>query len=317
MRFLVTGGCGFIGSRLAHSLLGDGHEVVVLDDLSTGSRRALPDGAVLVEWELAAAPGLETLKSVDGIFHLAAVSSVEAAEADPARARRVNVEGTEAIFELACVARTKCVPLVFASSAAVYGKRLTAPASEAEAPEPLGVYGHTKLAAEEISASAFTSYGIPSIGIRLFNVYGPWASLETPPPGVIATFSRQMLAGNHITIQGDGRQQRDFLYIDDAVCLLRAAMSSIRRSPKQLVVNGCTGVGTSIIDLAGHLSALSPQPFSWVHAAGRPSDIPLSIGNPTLAGELLRFYPKTKLREGLSQLIGAMAPELVQNGSER
>lgn len=317
MRFLVTGGCGFIGSRLAQCLLDDGHEVVVLDDLSTGSRSALPDGATLVEGELAAAPGLETLKALDGIFHLAAVSSVEAAEADPARARRVNVEGTEAIFELARVARSTCVPVVFASSAAVYGKRLTSPAREAEAPQPLGVYGHTKLGAEEIAASAFTSYASPSVGIRLFNVYGPWACRATPPPGVIATFSKQMLAGGHVTIQGDGRQQRDFIHIDDAVCLLRVAMSHISHSPKQLVVNGCTGIGTSIIDLAGHLSALSPQPLAWNHAAGRPSDILLSIGNPKRAGELLRFYSKTKLREGLSQLIGAMAANFAHNGSER
>ncbi len=252
-----------------------------------------------------------------GFFHLAAVSSVEAAEADPARARRVNVEGTGAIFELARVARSRCVPLVFASSAAVYGKRLASPAHEAEAPQPFGVYGHTKLGAEEIAASAFTSYASPSVGIRLFNVYGPWACRATPPPGVIATFSMQMLAGGHLTIQGDGRQQRDFIHIDDAVCLLRVAMSHISRSPKQLVVNGCTGIGTSIIDLAGHLSALSPQPLAWVHGAGRPCDIPLSIGNPKRAGELLRFYAKTKLQEGLSQLIGAMAPDLAHYGSER
>lgn len=316
MRFLITGGCGFIGSRLVHRLLADGHEAVVLDDLSTGDRRTLPAGACLMEADIAAAADLlQDQGPLDGIFHLAAVSSVEEAETDPARARRVNVAGTEAIFKLASGAGN--APVVLASSAAVYGDRLTGPAGEAEIPRPLGVYGHTKLAAEEIAASAFASHGLPSIALRLFNVYGPWDSRAAPPPGVIATFSREMLAGNRITIQGDGRQQRDFIYIDDAVSLLWAAMSSLSRMPRHAVINGCTGIGTSIIDLAAHLSALSSQPLAWTHVAARPSDIPVSIGSPALAGQILRFYPKTRLREGLSQLIDSLAPTLAQSASER
>lgn len=131
MRYLVTGGCGFIGSRLVGALLADGHEVLVMDDLSTGSADALAEEAVLIEGQVeGVAADVTGAKPLDGIFHLAAVSSVELAEADPGRAQRVNVEGTRAILDLAAAAAPRLLPVVLASSAAVYGQVARLPISE-------------------------------------------------------------------------------------------------------------------------------------------------------------------------------------------
>jgi UDP-glucose 4-epimerase len=313
MRYLVTGGCGFIGSRLVGALLADGHEVVVMDDLSTGSADALAEEAVLIEGQVeSVAADVTGAKPLDGIFHLAAVSSVELAEADPERAQRVNVEGTRAILDLAAAAAPRPLPVVLASSAAVYGQVAKLPISEDHETRPLGIYGASKLAAEGAAAAAFQNGRVPSVAVRLFNVYGPWSLPGRPPAGVIAAFCRRIAAGESISIHGDGRQQRDFLYIDDAVTLLKVAMASISTTPRQLVVNGCTGAGTSLLDLASCLSALSPRPLAWSHSPRRPSDIAFSVGNPGLAGKLLRYYPTTRLEAGLAQVMRGGATSTLQ-----
>jgi UDP-glucose 4-epimerase len=304
MRYLVTGGCGFIGSRLVERLLAEGHEVIVLDDLSTGSANVLPPSARLIEGGVEDREAITSgTRAIDGIFHLAAVASVEAAEREPERARRVNVEGTRAMFRAAAAGGDKALPVVLASSAAVYGLAGPNPIREDQATQPAGVYGVTKLAAEDIAGEAFAEQRVPSVAVRLFNMHGPALPGVRPPAGVIGEFCRRMAAGEGLTIHGDGRQQRDFFHIDDAVALLLRAMASISRRPAHLVVNGCTGRGTSLLELASLLSSLSPRPLVWHHGPARAADIPFSVGDPSRAGHHLRYHATTRLPEALPHML--------------
>lgn len=315
MRYLVTGGCGFIGARLVTHLLSTGHEVVVLDDLSSGSVERLPAGVPLIEASVSdPLLSIASVGALDGVFHLAAVSSVEEAEASPDAAQIANVAGTRRVFEIAGSGRPQPLPVVFTSSAAVYGNAQQFPIDESHHKQPLGVYGATKLEAEREAARAFAEMSVPSIGVRLFNVYGPWPPQAPPPPGVVATFCRRLAAGDHLVMHGSGRQRRDYLYLDDAITLLTRAMAAVRHRPVHSIVNGCTGVGTSLLQIAELLSSLSPLPVTWQHAAARPTDIPYSVGNPDLAGRLLRCHPKVGLAEGLARTFDSLAPAAPTSG---
>ncbi|WP_193370908.1 NAD-dependent epimerase/dehydratase family protein [Pelagibius marinus] len=309
MRLLVTGGCGFIGSRLVRILVSAGHEVVVLDDLSTGSALRLPAGVSLIPASVSM-PNLSIASAgaLDGIFHLAAISSVEAAEANPDDTHRVNVAGTRNILALAGARHPRPLPVVFASSAAVYGNGQCHLISEDHRKRPLGTYGATKLAAEQEAKRAFDEINVPSIGIRLFNVYGPWPPQGTPPPGVIASFCRQLAAGQQLVMHGSGKQCRDYLYLDDAAALLICAMETLLRDPTHAIVNGSTGKATSLLELAELLSALFPRPIEWQWEARRRADILNSVGDPAMAEMLLCCSPKVPLSEGLARTLGGILP---------
>lgn len=305
-RYLVTGGAGFIGSHLAESLVGDGHSVRVLDDLSTGRRSNLPDGVELMVADIAdpevAGPALD---GVEACFHLAAIASVERCNRDWRRTHQVNLAGTINLFDAARrLSNDRDVPIVYASSAAVYGNCGPAPVEEEDGAHPLSAYGADKRACELHARAAGLSHGLRTLGLRFFNVYGPRQDPRSPYSGVIAIFLDRLRRGEPIEIFGDGRQVRDFTYIGDAVAALRQAITAA--SAQAPVFNICTGRGTSVRRLAETIADLCGTELVARHRPARCADVAVSIGDPRLAAEELGFCARTQLCDGLALTLDAL-----------
>lgn len=293
MKALVTGGCGFIGSHLVDRLLAEGHAVTVLDDLSSGKRDNLNQAATLVLGDVAdPAAVASAADSADVIFHLAAIASVQVCENEPERAARTNVTGSETLF---AAAAQRGIPVIYASSAAVYGDNPNLPLSEDSATGPLGNYGRHKLA-NEVSAAAS---GAVSVGLRFFNVYGPRQDAASPYSGVISKFMSNAASGKPLTFFGDGEQTRDFIYVADIVALL---MKSWQNAKGSMVLNGCTGSKTSLKQLASTIGSVVGKPLATRHDDARAGDIRHSLGNPQRARDILNFDASTPLEHGLKEL---------------
>jgi len=308
-RYLVTGGCGFIGGHLVEDLLADGHAVRVLDDLSTGSAAMIPPRAELIRGDVAHAPDVAGVAAgVDGIFHLAAIASVPRCRAAPERARAVNRAGTGHVLAAAAAARGAKPAVVLASSAAVYGDAGAAPAPESRPPAPLSCYGADKLAGERL---ARRSGALGVTALRFFNVYGPRQDPRSPYSGVISVFADQLSRGAPVTIHGDGLQTRDFVHVHDVVAHLRAAMA--RRTmrggpgPGLDVFNVCTGRAMSLLGLVAILARGSGTRPVIRHVPARPDDIRHSVGDPAQAHAALGVSARWRLEDGLTTLGGLAA----------
>lgn len=305
MKYLVTGGCGFIGSHLCDLLLSHGHDVVVLDDLSTGYVENLPKGVALVTADVANAEVVDGLmQQVDGCFHLAAVASVERSVNDWAGTHRVNQQGSVNVFNAARAnASRAAVPVVYASSAAIYGDNATTPLHEAVYPRPISAYGVDKLGSELHARVAWLVHGIPTIGMRFFNVYGPRQDPLSPYSGVISIFIDRILNNQRINIYGNGQQTRDFIYVGDVVQHLATAMSSLQRNAD--VFNVCTGQSTSISQLAKVLGMVAGVNVQIEHHPARSGDIATSLGDPAKARAQLGIAHEVDLGEGLKRTLEA------------
>jgi UDP-glucose 4-epimerase len=300
-RYLVTGGAGFIGSHLTDALLGSGHAVTVLDDLSTGKRENLPQAATLIEGSVTDAGLVQALLGeADGCFHLAAISSVQRCTEDWAASHEVNVGGAVNVFAAAIADK---IPVVYASSAAIYGDNQNLPLKETETPRPLSAYGVDKLATEWNAGVASIIHGIPTTGLRFFNVYGPRQDPASPYSGVISIFAQRLQAGQPITIFGDGKQTRDFVFVADAVAALMRAMQNPSSGK---VFNVATGRAISLLQLADQISLLTKRKPDIKFAAGRPGDIRHSRGDPAAFAASYKFTPDTQLYAGLAQTITAL-----------
>src|SRR5665213_2338149 len=252
--YLVTGGAGFIGSHLCDALVGDGHAVRVLDDLSTGVRTNLPASVELIEGDIADQAAMqEAVAGVDGCFHLAAIASVARGVEDWLGTHRANLTGAITLFDT--VRREPLpVPVVYASSAAVYGDGARLPITEDAAKRPLSAYGADKYACELHAEVASHVHAVPTVGLRFFNVYGPRQDPRSPYSGVISIFCERLRRGAPVEVFGDGGQTRDFIAVADVVAALRAAMArrktvvpvipEARGLPASDVYNVCTGIGT-------------------------------------------------------------------------
>jgi UDP-glucose 4-epimerase len=299
--YLVTGGAGFIGSHLVDALLRDGHRVRVLDDLSTGKRGNLDDRAEFVLGDVAdRAAVLSAAAGIDGCFHLAAVASVARANEDWPGTHRVNLGGTIAVLDAARVMGG--LPVVYASSAAVYGN-LTDVATEGSPLAPLSAYGADKLGSELHARAGFHVHGVPSVGFRFFNVYGPRQDPTSPYSGVISLFAAALAQGRGLTVHGDGLQTRDFVYVGDIVAFLLAGMRQIRTEPAALVLNACTGRETSVRMLAETLGGLLQMRPAIAAGPARPGDIRRSVGCPKRAAALLGIEAQTALSGGLERTL--------------
>lgn len=300
--YVVTGGAGFIGSHLADALLADGHTVRVIDDLSTGHRRNLAESVDLIEADIGDAAALtRALACAQGCFHLAAIASVTRGNEDWTGTHRVNQGGTVAALNACRAAR---IPVVYASSAATYGDVGDAVAHEALRCAPRTAYGADKLGCELHAAVGWGVHGVPSFGLRFFNVYGPRQDPNSPYSGVISIFADRIARGLGVTIHGDGSQTRDFVYVADVVAHLRAAMAFLRARPGAWVSNVCTGRETSIVTLAETLGRLCGHTPRLTHGEARDGDIRRSVGAPDLAVSLLGVRAATGLQEGLAVTIG-------------
>lgn len=304
-RCLVTGGAGFIGSHLVEALLRRGDAVLVLDDLSTGKAANLPPEARLIRGDVADS-GLvtELLAEVDLCFHLAAVASVVRSHEAPLRCHRINQGSFVGILE--ALARTRRgTPVVYASSAAVYGARSGVAGEDAPC-LPGNPYGVDKLACELHARVAGRAWGVPSFGLRFFNIYGPRQDPSSPYSGVVARFSAAAERHGPMTVFGQGNQVRDFVHVSDAVrALLLAGEHASARAP---VANICTGRGTTVLELARTVRALAAGVPEIIFAPARPADVPTSIGDPWRARNLLGWTAQVALRDGLRQTLSAFCP---------
>lgn len=294
-RYLVTGGCGFIGSHLVEHLVSLGHSVRVVDNLSTGRREALSAAIELIVADVSDLDAVRrAMADVDGCFHLAAVSSVEQCTRDWYGSHRTNLGGTLAVFEAAAL---RGVPVVYASSAAVYGDIAQMPISEASPTSPISAYGADKLACELHARVASLVHKVPTVGVRLFNVYGPRQDSSSPYSGVISLFCMRVFAQQPIMIHGDGRQVRDFIYVGDVVRSLGAAMAVASTQPRVFCI--CTGRPTSILEISALLGELFGTGIAVEHAPARRGDIRASVGDPRRARDVLDFSALVDLRTGL------------------
>lgn len=295
--YLITGGCGFIGSHLCDALIDQGHRVRVLDNLSTGHVENLPADAELIVDDVGDARAvLAAMAGVDGCFHLAAVASVERSVDDWAGTHRTNLGGAINVFD-AARRQSRPVPVVYASSAAVYGDNASVPLGESEQPRPLTPYGADKLGCELHARVASVIHGVPTTGFRFFNVFGPRQDPDSPYSGVISIFIDRLLSGEPLTIHGDGQQSRDFIYVADVIRYLLAGMAECREGTQ--VFNACTGHSTTILQLARTIASLGPEVLRIEHVRLRSGDIHMSLGDPRRARRLLNVGAEMGLAEGL------------------
>lgn len=304
--YLVTGGCGFIGSHLADALLTEGHAVRVLDDLSTGLMSNLPGGAQMVKADVAdPAAVAAAAEGVDGIFHLAAIASVERGNQDWLGTHRTNLTGSITVFDAARRARSGgAVPIVYASSAAVYGANQHLPLVESSATRPLSAYGADKLGSEQHAAVGGYVHGVPSCGLRFFNVYGPRQDPRSPYSGVISIFCDRLKAARPITIYGDGEQFRDFVFVADVVRALLAAMRCADISAP--VLNVCTGRSTTVRALAATISEILHISPEIEFAPPRQGEIRGSLGDAAQAARTLGFEATMELQAGLERTLASL-----------
>lgn len=299
-RYLVTGGCGFIGSRLVEHLAHRGHEVIVLDNLSTGRRENVAGEFTLIVGDIRDKALLKKCFSyeIDGCFHLAAVASVKKSSEDWSDAHSVNASGSINIFDCAKENKT---PVVYASSAAVYGDNIDTPLKEGSITNPINAYGADKLSTEFHARVASLSYGIPTIGLRLFNVYGPARDPKPPYSDVISIFLQRILHGEDILIYGDGQQTRDFVYIEDVVKILLASMINIDTCP--LTMNVCTGKAISIEDLAKLIMRLTGESSEIRYSPVRLGDISTSVGDHRKINKFLSLTTNYSIYKGVSEIL--------------
>jgi UDP-glucose 4-epimerase len=305
--YLVTGGAGFIGSHLVEALIDNGHSVRVLDDLSAGTRENLPPGVEFLKADITN-PSIigPALVGIDGCFHLAAIASVEQCNRDWLRTHQVNLTGAINLFGAVRLLRSVIdIPIVYASTAAVYGTSGGVPAGEDGCATPISAYGADKRGCEVHARAAGQAYGLRSAGLRFFNIYGPRQDPHSPYSGVIAVFLDRLRRGEAVEIFGDGSQVRDFTYVADAVSALMKAMP--RASASAPLFNVCTGKGTTIRRLAETIAGLCHTELVAYNRAARQGDIPISIGDPGRAAEGLGFVARTHLLEGLARTRDASA----------
>lgn len=304
-KYLVTGGAGFIGSHLVEALQAAGHDVAVLDNLSTGKTRNLPAGARLYIGDVADPKEVEyAIAGAEGVFHLAAVASVQKSVQDWAGTHRTNLGGTVAVLN---AARAKRLPVVYASSAAVYGNNVNIPLAESAETKPLTAYGADKLGSEQHALVGRQAFGIPTMGLRFFNIYGPRQDPHSPYSGVISIFTTKVAAGHPIRIYGDGKQTRDFVYVSDVVRAMQRAMTMLETNGADTpaVLNVCTGHQTSVQSLAEAVMNAWGVKVPLEFGEMRVGDIRFSVGDDRRVREVLQLGGWVTLSEGLKHLHAA------------
>ncbi len=304
--YLVTGGAGFIGSHLVEALLKLGCSVTVLDDLSTGKKENLFPDAEFIEGSIVNADLVsKLLNKVEGCFHLAAIPSVAKSIENWAQTHHVNQGGSVNIF--AAAADLDC-PVVFASSAAVYGDCDILPLKETGPARPLSPYGLDKLGCEMQAHMGALCKGLHSAGLRFFNVYGPRQDPKSPYSGVISIFMDKIRQGQPLTVFGDGLQDRDFIYVKDVVATLLASMHLLHDGQTSYeIFNVATEKRTNINKLASIIMEIGGIKVPLNHMSARSGDIRFSCGSNQKAREMLGIKDYISIEEGLAATWEALA----------
>jgi len=305
MKYVVTGGAGFIGSHIVEELAARSHEVVILDDLSTGTKENIAsfpgrENVTFAEGSITDSPFLKkTFEGADGVFHEAAIASVPRSVKNPQATHAVNLTGTFNVFSAArdCGVRK----VVFASSAAVYGESPELPKREDLPPQTLSPYAVAKLAGEYYGAVFTKLYGVQCTALRYFNVFGPRQDPHSPYSGVISKFIDQTLAHRPLTIFGDGTQTRDFVYVKDVVQANLLAMEG--RGSTGGIFNVALGTKINLLELADTIREITGIAVPVTFARAADGDIKDSLADITRARDVLGYAPEYTVRAGLEKTI--------------
>jgi len=299
MKILVTGGAGFIGSHVVDAYMGAGHEVVVIDDLSSGRAENVNPKARLVRLDIRdpAARHVVVQERPDVLNHHAAQMDVRRSVADPIFDADVNVLGFINLLEGARAVGVK--RLLFASSGgAVYGEQENLPATEKHNTAPVSPYGVSKRAGEDYLFYYYVNYGMPYVAMRYANVYGPRQDPHGEA-GVVAIFAERLLSGARPIINGDGTQTRDYVFVGDVAAANLAALDGSFVGP----VNIGTGIETDVNSLFRLLSQAAGSTARAVHGPAKPGEQRRSVVDPGLARQVLGWMPRVRLEDGLGQVM--------------
>lgn len=313
-KFLVTGGAGFIGSHIAAALVQRGDEVRVLDNLSTGDRKNLSDideKVQFIEGDLNDTSLVaDAVADVDCVFHQAALASVPRSVEFPLDTNRACVTGTVNLLDQA--RRAKVRRVVYAASSSAYGDQPNSSKRESDAAAPLSPYAAAKLACEHYCQAFYHTYGLETVCIRYFNVFGPRQDPDSPYSAVIPLFITRMLAGDPPIVYGDGSQSRDFTYVANVVDgnLLAADADNVAGK----TINVANGRTTSLLELISVLTEMLNVDVAPVHEPPRVGDVRESMADITQARRLLSYEPQVGLEEGLNRSIDYYR-ELARAGS--
>ena len=300
MKFLVTGGAGFLGSALVNRLLAQGHRVRVLDDLSSGDRNRLDPRAVFTRGDTRDIPKLWTLlKGVDCVYHLAARVSVPESVLYPVEYNEVNVGGTVSLMTAVRDARVKRV--VFTSSGAAYGEQGEQPVPETARLRPESPYAVSKMAAEGYVFALGALWGIETVILRIFNAYGPGQSIPPTHAPVIPKFLKQILGGGSLVMYGRGEQSRDFVYVSDVVDAMVAAAKAT--SVNRAVINVGSGREVTINALVDAIERVTGRAAHRLYNETEGSGVSRLWADVSLAHEKLEFEPKVDLEAGLRRVL--------------
>lgn len=302
MKFLVTGGAGFLGSALANQLAHDGHEVRALDDLSAGDSDRLAPEVLFTRGDVNDRPKLwSLLQGVECVYHLAARVSVPESILFPREYNAVNVGGTVGVMEAMRDAGVKRV--VLTSSGAVYGSQLQQPLREILVPNPDSPYAVSKLSAEAYVRTIGTLWGIETVALRVFNAYGPGQPLPASHPPVVPRFIKGAVSGASLVVHGDGQQSRDYVFVSDVVAALLAAATA--RNLDRLVINVGSGTATTLRQLVAAVAEVTGARLEPLYNNNESGGVREMCADLTLAGSLLGYSPKVGLDEGLRRTLAA------------
>jgi UDP-glucose 4-epimerase len=303
-RFLVTGAAGFIGRSIAAALIARGDSVRGVDSFITGKRSNLAglEAMDFMEGDLAD-PGVcaRACTGIEIVFHEAALASVPRSVADPAATNRNCVDATLDLLVASRAAGVRRV--IYAGSSSVYGDTPTLPKNEQMLPNPVSPYAVAKLACEHYMRSFTRVYGLETVTLRYFNVFGPYQDPTSHYSGVLSIFCRKMLAGEQPTMYGDGEQSRDFTYIDNVVHANLLAAAAPAEKVSGAVMNCATGSATTLNKTFNILAELIGYQGSAAHASSRSGDIRHSLADIRLAQELLGYAPQVYFAEGLRRTV--------------
>jgi UDP-glucose 4-epimerase len=303
--YLITGIGGFIGSSLARELLRRGEQVRGVDNFSTGKRENLAQILGQIDFREADILDLDAMKlactGVNYVLHQAAIPSVPKSVLDPLGSNRANVDGTVSVLVAAREAKVKRI--VYAASSSAYGDTPTLPKHERMTPDPISPYAVAKLASEHYMMSFYRCYGLETVSLRYFNIFGPRQDPSSPYSGVLAKFITQMLNGKQPTIFGDGEQSRDFTYIENAV---EANLLACKASADQVagkVFNVATGRRVTLNETFKLLQTLTSFSGSILYGEERSGDIKHSLADISGAEQHLGYKPKVDFEEGLRRTV--------------
>lgn len=296
MKFLITGGAGFIGVALSNRLASQGHEVIALDDCSAGDPTQLSKFVTFVQGSISDKTLLWTLlKDVDCVYHLAARVSVPESVLFPSGYNHVNVGGTVTLME--AVRDTQVRRIVLASSGAIYGKQTEIPYKEDFVVRPGSPYAISKLAAEHYVRTIGLQAGVETVCLRIFNAYGAGQRIPLSYPPIIPSFLRNALSNSSIVIHGDGSQTRDYVYIDDLInAMVNSATAS---SADQEVINIGSGVETSVLELVRLVRQVTNQKPEEIYNPHKGGGAERMCADISKATELLNYLPMVPLETGL------------------